>query len=108
MPVKRAQIVNTAKFCSMFSMFASALSYINLFILLQNLPENFSDCKLKKKGLVKRVQVSFPLFFFLPSPLMLGTCALRVVENDSCLWLRFFAVCSFTDTTQRDVIRRIQ
>ncbi|XP_021384418.2 BAG family molecular chaperone regulator 1 isoform X2 [Lonchura striata] len=24
-----------------------------------NLPENFSDCKLKKKGLVKRVQVSF-------------------------------------------------
>ncbi|NXD70649.1 BAG1 regulator, partial [Eolophus roseicapillus] len=28
-----------------------------LFILLQNLPENFSDCKLKKKGLVKRVQV---------------------------------------------------
>uniref|UniRef100_A0A493TS24 BAG domain-containing protein n=1 Tax=Anas platyrhynchos platyrhynchos TaxID=8840 RepID=A0A493TS24_ANAPP len=33
-----------------------SLSYINLFILLQNLPENFSDCKLKKKGLVKRVQ----------------------------------------------------
>nr|XP_021384418.1 BAG family molecular chaperone regulator 1 isoform X4 [Lonchura striata domestica] len=38
-----------------------------------NLPENFSDCKLKKKGLVKRVQVSFlglylvcflPFFFF--------------------------------------------
>lgn len=39
------------------------LSCINLFILLQNLPENFSDCKLKKKGLVKKVQVScFVLF----------------------------------------------
>uniref|UniRef100_A0A8B9N083 BAG domain-containing protein n=1 Tax=Accipiter nisus TaxID=211598 RepID=A0A8B9N083_9AVES len=25
--------------------------------VLPNLPENFSDCKLKKKGLVKRVQV---------------------------------------------------
>lgn len=85
MPVKRAQIVHAPKFCSMFSMFTSALSYINLFILLQNLPENFSDCKLKKKGLVKRVQVSFPFSFFLPSPLILGTCALRVVKNDSCL-----------------------
>lgn len=64
MPVERIQIFNTSSLCCMSSMLASALSYISLFILLQNLPENFNDCRLKKKGLVKRVQVSF--LFFIP------------------------------------------
>lgn len=64
MPVERIQIFNTSSLCCVSSMLASALSYISLFILLQNLPENFNDCRLKKKGLVKRVQVSF--LFFIP------------------------------------------
>lgn len=79
--------LNTYSLCCMSNVLPSTLSYISSFILLQNLPENFNDCRLKKKGLVKRVQVSF-LFFFLISPFFFFTAGHLCTseDGDSC-WL---------------------
>lgn len=59
-----------------------------MFILLQNLPENFNDCRLKKKGLVKRVQVSFLSFYFIPSFFFITAGHLCISEDGGSCWLR--------------------
>lgn len=62
-------------FFSLFYTLVSGLSNINLFIiLLQNLPDNFSDCKLKKKGLVKKVQVSLELLLGICMVMLCAIC----------------------------------